>query len=251
MSRNALSKPQGDAPEKLAKRDSYVAIGGSSIEGTMDLADPGNPDNFMFGWVDHLVWGLPRRRTAVSLTSLKYANLAIYGRKLPQMVTERMAIVPGIHPVLISTIGRGSDLVWVSRDSDYLPHLVESMVVSVRGTGVDVLLGTIRDSKGFPTIFLVRLTIAEFNVNVWSITQRHGYHMLDQWDLCPIHTMNLWVPDRLHLKPIGRRLMMNHMLQALGFEPRYPEYDQVFRDGGTTKWTFNQNREWVKSHLVP
>lgn len=251
MNENTPSNPQGDALEKLTKWDSYVAIGDSFTEGMMDSADPENPDNLMFGWADRLAWEISRRRVAVGLTPLKYANLAIRGRKLPQIAAEQMSTALDMRPALISIIGGGNDLVRVPRDPDHLSRLLESMVVSARETGADVLLGTIQDPKGSPIISSMRPATAELNANIWSIAQRHGCYVLDQWGLRPIHTMNPWAPDRFHLKPIGHEITMNHALRALGLEPCYPEYDQVFRDEGITKWTFSQNREWVKDHLVP
>lgn len=251
MNQTLPATPSNDATEKLQRWSSYVAIGDSFTEGMMDSVDSDDPNNLMFGWADRLAWELSRRRVAAGLEPIKYANLAIRGRKLPQIAAEQMAVALGMHPTLISIIGGGNDLVRVPRNPDRLSRMVESMVISAREAGADVLLGTIQDSKGSPIISSMRPYTAEFNANIWSIAQRHGCYVLDQWGLRPIRTMNPWAPDRFHLKPIGHEIMMNHALRALGLEPCYPEYDQMFRDEGVTKWTFSQNREWAKTHLVP
>lgn len=251
---NRPTRPRNQTPdtlEKLRRWDSYVAIGDSFTEGMADPVDPDDPNNLMFGWADRLAWELSRRRVAAGLEPLKYANLAIRGRKLTQVAAEQVAPALQMQPALLSIVAGGNDLVRVPRDPDRLSRLLESIVVSAREAGCDVLMGTIQDSKGSPIISSMRPYTAEFNANIWSIAQRHGCYVLDQWGLRPIRTMNPWADDRFHLRAVGHEIMMNHALRALGLEPNFPEYDQMFHDSGVTRWSFRQNRDWAKNHLWP
>src|ERR1035438_6794190 len=73
--------------EPMAERDlapaisSYVAIGDSFTEG---LHDPG-PDGQYLGWADRVAAALARRQPG-----FRYANLAIRGKLLGQVIDEQL-----------------------------------------------------------------------------------------------------------------------------------------------------------------
>jgi len=81
---------------------SYIAIGDSFTEGVGDDL----PDGRVRGWADFVALGL----AAASPEPVRYANLAIRGRKLGPIVAEQIDPAIAQHPQLVSLNGGGNDI---------------------------------------------------------------------------------------------------------------------------------------------
>ena len=93
--------------EEMGKRDlasgigAYVAIGDSFTEG---LHDPG-PDGGYLGWADRVADALSARRPG-----FRYANLAIRGKLLGEVVAEQLPRAVELAPDLVSLAAGGNDI---------------------------------------------------------------------------------------------------------------------------------------------
>ena len=112
----------------------YVAIGDSFTEGMSD-PDPTRPDAFV-GWADYLAVALDEASEA----GLLYANLAVRGRMLADVVGPQLDAALAMSPDLVSMVGGGNDLLRPSVDLDALAASLEAAVLRIRATGADVLL---------------------------------------------------------------------------------------------------------------
>ncbi|MFI2708208.1 SGNH/GDSL hydrolase family protein, partial [Nocardioides sp. CER28] len=81
----------------------YVAIGDSFTEGVGD-PDPDRP-NGVRGWADRVAEAL-----AATQPDFGYANLAIRGRKLPQIIAEQVPPTLELRPDLVTLSGGGNDV---------------------------------------------------------------------------------------------------------------------------------------------
>ncbi|GAA2905465.1 hypothetical protein GCM10020220_113400 [Nonomuraea rubra] len=77
---------------------SFVALGDSFTEG---LNDPG-PDGHYRGWADRVA-----ERLAADDPSFRYANLAVRGKLLDQIVAEQVPLAVDMAPDLISFCAGG------------------------------------------------------------------------------------------------------------------------------------------------
>ena len=75
----------------------YVALGDSTTEG---LEDPYEDGSGYRGWADRLAEAL-----AAANPELTYANLAIRGRKVPQIRAEQLEPALALRPDLASIVG--------------------------------------------------------------------------------------------------------------------------------------------------
>ncbi len=93
--------------EGMGKRDlaseisSYVAIGDSFTEG---LHDPG-PGGGYLGWADRVAGVLSAQRPG-----FRYANLAIRGKLLDQVIAEQLPPAVEMAPDLVSLAAGGNDI---------------------------------------------------------------------------------------------------------------------------------------------
>lgn len=188
----------------------YVALGDSTTEG---LDDP-YPDGTYRGWADRLA-----ERLAVENPDLGYANLAIRGRKVPQIRAEQLEPALALAPDLASVIGGLNDILRRNVDLDRVCADLEAMIEALRGAGATVLVMTYPD----PTAVIsaarsrVRSRVRAFNHRLLGIAATHGATVLDL-DHDDIAHPALWSIDRLHASGLGHARIAAAAATALGLE---------------------------------
>ena len=189
------------APSRSWRR--YVALGDSFTEGLSD-PDPDRPGEYR-GWADRLAGHLAAAQPGADL---EYANLAIRGRLLPQVLAEQVPVALAARPDLVSLVAGGNDLLRPGADPDRLAAALEEAVAGFRADGADVLLATGVDPRLTPLIRRTRGRVAVFNASVWSIAARHGAAVLDQWGADWLLDWRLWDGDwRTPLPPAPPRAL--------------------------------------------
>ena len=112
----------------------YVAVGDSFTEGMSD-PDPEIPDRYV-GWADRLAVDLARYASDAG-HQFGYANLAVRGRLLADIVGPQLDAALALEPDLVSIVGGGNDILRPSADVDALAGKLEDAVVRIRDTGAD------------------------------------------------------------------------------------------------------------------
>ena len=189
----------------------YVALGDSFTEGLSD-PDPARPGGYR-GWADRLAEHLA---TACPDGEVEYANLAVRGRLLRQVLDEQLPVALEAGPDLVSLVAGGNDLMRPGADPDALVAALEDAVVRLRAAGADVLLATGVDPRHTPILRRTRGRVAVFNAGVWSVAARTGAVVLDQWGSPWIYDFRLWDPDRIHMSDEGHRRTALAAATALG-----------------------------------
>lgn len=229
----------------------YVAVGDSLTEGMVD-PDPTDPTRHR-GWADLLAGALSRRRTAAGLAPLEYANLAVRGRLLGQILTEQLPTARDLRPDLVSLTGGGNDILRPGADVDALLGSLEDAVAGLRAAGTDVLLVTGSDPAGAPVIRLTRSKVGVFNSGLWSIAHRHGAHVLDLWGMRSIQDWRMWAEDRIHLSTAGHERVAQAALAGLGLTPDHDAWDDPLSplppEARADRW--RGNARWAQAYALP
>jgi lysophospholipase L1-like esterase len=245
------------ASETTPRWTRYVAVGDSFSEGLWDpypQAD-GTPapagtasDGAMRGWTDRLADSLADRRGE---DGFEYANLAIRGKKLAQIVDEQLEVALDMKPDLVSVIGGGNDILRPQADISAITRRLEEAVMQIRATGADVLLAT-----GFRTAGALSFTqgrVGVYNANIWTIARRHGASVLDTWGLRSLYDWRLWSDDRIHLTDEGHRRIAQAALVGLGLEPDDATYDEPLPVAASPARIARAraDAQWVRVHVGP
>ena len=201
----------------------YVAIGDSFTEGLWDA--PEGLQAPMRGWADLLAARLSARRVEAGAPPLEYANLAIRGHVLGQILDDQLPAALALKPDLVSIVGGGNDLLRPDGNPDRLAARLEAGVVQLREAGVDVLLATGFDTAGSPVVRLNRSKVALYDTMIWSIAHRHGAHVLDLWGMACLHDWRMWAEDRIHLTTAGHERVTQAALVGLGLAPDLAGWD--------------------------
>jgi lysophospholipase L1-like esterase len=174
----------------------------------------GLPHSVQRGWADRLADGLAAHRRDAKQPQLRYANLAIRGRLLPQIIGQQLPAALDMKPDLISIVGGGNDILRPGVNLDDITRQLEHAIITARESGADVLMGTgFRAGRG---LSWTRKATGQFNANVWSIARRHGCYVLDLWGLRSLGSFTVWADDRLHLLPGGHARVASAALVTLG-----------------------------------
>ena len=186
-----------------------VCVGDSFTEG---VADDLRPDGEYLGWADRVAAALARGQ------AVEYANLAVRGKLLDQVVAEQVGPAVTMAPDLLTFHAGGNDV--LRRGTD-LPDLFERYDAAVAQLGAadrQVLLFTCLTRAGGSGRFadLLASRFEAFNDNVREVGRRHGA-LVVEIDAAPaLSDRRLWHGDRLHLNAEGHRRVSGAVLERLG-----------------------------------
>jgi len=207
----APAAPSRDREPRAFTR--YVAIGDSFTEGMTD-PDPGGMA--YVGWADRLAAHLAGMAGEDNRT-FGYANLAVRGRLLDDVVGPQLDDALALEPDLVSIVGGGNDILRPRADIDALVSRLEDAVARLRAGGADVLLATPADPRDAPLVKATRGRAATYAAHIWSIARRHDAYVIDLWGMAALRDWRLWAPDRIHLNSEGHRRVALNAFTTLGF----------------------------------
>jgi lysophospholipase L1-like esterase len=222
---------------------SFVALGDSFTEG---LSDPGENGRFR-GWADRVA-----ERLAELDPEFRYANLAVRGRLLDQVIEQQVPRAIELKPDLVSFCAGGNDLLRPGCDPDKLAKRFAHAVRELRGSGAEVLVFTGVDPRDTPLMRQVRGRFAIFYLHVRSIADLYGCRVVDQWSMQGLRDWRAWNEDRLHMNADGHRLVAARVLDALGV-PCEDSWQKVWpaRESADPRIRRREDAQWLRRHLLP
>ena len=222
----------------------YVAMGDSFTEGVGD-PEPGSPGGLR-GWADRVAEEL-----SAGHEDFAYANLAVRGRLLHQILEEQVGPALDLQPDLITLNAGGNDLLFHRSDPDKLALELDSGVKVLADTGATILLFAGPDWGATPVLGHARGKVAIFNENMRIIAARHDAVIADLWALRQLTNPQMWDPDRLHFSPLGQHTIAMMVLDTLNvphtLEPMVPKAlpPRTWREARA------DDIVWAREHLVP
>ena len=253
---NQLPVPNGQEGPVIA---SFVALGDSFTEGMNDPA----PGGGFRGWADRLAETL-----AVRDPGFRYANLAVRGKVLRQIVSDQVpagvSLLDGAAaPALVSLAGGGNDLLRPGGDPDTLAELFDAAVARLAQTGSRVLLFTGFDPRAFWLMGLLRGKIAAYNMHLRAIADARGCDLVDLWGMRFLSRPEAWSADRLHLTSESHRQIAERAAEALGMGPDaagppaapppivWSRPAAAKRDRGAWTAARREDYHWAREHFGP
>jgi lysophospholipase L1-like esterase len=197
-------------------------------------------------------------RLADHADGFTYANLAIRGRLLDEIIEEQLPPALALGPDLVSISGGGNDLLRPGSDVDALAERAERAVHRLRAAGADVVMFTGVDPVGSPVIRRTRGRVAVFNEHIRGIAARHGAYVVDQWGMSVLRDWRMWSTDRLHMSSAGHRRVALATLETLGVPveedwraelPPLPELSPGARRLADLRWAGGFLVPWVGRRL--
>lgn len=225
---------------------SFAALGDSFTEG---LEDVRRPDGRHLGWADRVA-GVLAERTATG--DFAYANLAIRGRLLPEVMGEQVEQALALRPDLV-TVGAGvNDALRRRFDLDRLATLLDRGVRELRATGADVVLFSFGDpARRSRAMAPIRARLMGLNSAVRAIAALYGCRVVDFWGAAVFDDDRLWDEDRLHLSPSGHALVAQSVLETLGHGGPSWRTPTVVGPPPARPRQAARHAQWVARHASP
>ncbi|WP_284984040.1 SGNH/GDSL hydrolase family protein [Arthrobacter sp. efr-133-TYG-118] len=205
--------------ERIHPWTRYVALGDSFTEGIGD-PEPNNPGGHR-GWADRVAEELSRGHR-----DFAYANLAIRGRLLQQILDEQLGPCMDLKPDLVSISAGGNDLIRPGGDPDALAEKLDAAVQTLSSEGAIVVLFNGPDTVS-SVLGRIRGKVAIYNENLRTVAARHDAVIADMWSLRQLSNSQMWDEDRLHFSPLGHHTIAAMVLDSLNvphnLEPLFPK----------------------------
>lgn len=220
----------------------YVALGDSCAEG---LDDP-YPDGRTYrGWTD-----LTAAKLAAVSPELGYANLAVRGRRLDQILTEQVPLAIEQRPDLVTLFGGGNDLLqnrWQST-----ARSLDATVSALAGVARTVVLFTLPDIGRLPGLRRIRPRVNQLNDLIVTMAARYNTMLVDVREDTYCNDERLYGADRLHLGALGHQRVAAHLLTMLDV-PADPDWLSPLPPAHREPlWrTASRHAVWVRHHVYP
>lgn len=222
----------------------YVAIGDSFTEGIGD-PEPGSPGGFR-GWADRVAEIL-----SGGSDEFAYANLAIRGRLLQQILDEQIDPAVELRPDLVTISAGGNDIIRPNTDPDEVAARLETGIARLRSDGATVVLFNGPDIGMTPVLGRMRGKVAIYNENLRAIAARHDLVVADMWALRELSDSRMWAPDRLHFSSVGHHTVARMVLRALNVENELEPYEPEPLPPRHWRQARVEDIGWAKEYLVP
>lgn len=229
----------GAAPVGFAR---FVALGDSTTEGLEDRYADGS----YRGWADRLAEML-----AAANPGLTYANLAIRGRKVPQIRAEQLEPAVRLEPDLASILGGLNDILRRSFDLDRVLTDLDAMAAALTARGATVLTFTFPDPTALIPVAAsrIRARVAALNAGVRRISAERGAALVDlgAGGADPAH----WSADRLHANGAGHARIAAAAAATLGLAADPEPIAASLTSPRPSPSRYAADAIWVGRHLTP
>ncbi|RST16997.1 SGNH/GDSL hydrolase family protein [Streptomyces sp. WAC05374] len=195
--------------EMNATYTSFVAVGDSFTEGMSDLL----PDGSYRGWADLLA-----ARLAARTPGFRYANLAVRGKLIGQIVDEQVDRAAAMRADVVTLVGGLNDTLRPTCDMGRVRGLLEEAVERLAPSCGRLVLMRSPGRNG-PVMERFRPRMEELFGYVDELAARHGALVVDLYGAEVLGDQRLWDVDRLHLTTEGHRRVAEAVWQALGLDP--------------------------------
>ncbi|MGW1103848.1 SGNH/GDSL hydrolase family protein [Streptomyces sp. NPDC002540] len=228
--------------ESNASYTSLVAVGDSFTEGMSDLL----PDGSYRGWADVLAG-----RLALREPGFRYANLAVRGKLIGQIVDEQVDAAAAMGADVITLVGGLNDTLRPKCNMGMVRGRLEEAVERLAPSCRKLVLMRSPGRNG-PVMERFRPRMEELFSLVDDLAARHGASVVDLYGAPAMGDPRLWDVDRLHLTADGHRRVAEAVWQSLGLPPendwRTPPPASV-----PPKWARRRvdDLRFARQHLMP
>lgn len=231
----------------------YVAMGDSFTEGMNDV----QADGSLRGWADRLALAL-----AAEQPELLYANVAVRGNRVADVVERQVEQVRALRPDLVTLAIGVNDMLRPKWDAQACVAGVEYAVAQVRREGADVLLVSFGDPRPRSrTLGAIARRIAAYGQQLRRIAIEQQTFLVDYWGVPSFNDERCWSSDRLHLSPSGHAVAALAALDTLGRgdstwrgplprEGAAPTYGFLARRARDAAWFTRDVAPWATRKVV-
>ena len=223
----------------------YVAIGDSQTEGLWDGDDAAG----LVGYADRLAAMLDSLHPG-----LMYANLAVRGRQVRDVLTDQLPQALAMNPDLITVCVGMNDVTQPGRSFERaLADLEELYAALARSQATVVTTKFPNIGRILPAGRLLAPRIRRINAVIGSAANRHGFGLVDLYRAPAMEKLDTWSPDFIHASTKGHILFAAAAAEALGLPGS--NHDWALAGGDETRPSVSARTQaqlrWTTNMLMP
>lgn len=221
---------------------SYVAVGDSFSEGMGDTL----PDGSVRGWTDLVALALGRNVGS----PIRYANLAIRGKKLEPIIAEQVEPALALGAELVTFNGAGNDIMRPRVSIDAVAARLVEAAERLGSGGARVVVVSGGNPSGH--IPMGRLVSGRGDELAAAVLHRlpAGMTYVDNWSDAVLAQGRFWSADNLHLNTIGHIRVAANVLGALGV-PVPAEWSVSETAALPDTGARGRDRAYYREHVLP
>jgi lysophospholipase L1-like esterase len=186
----------------------YVAIGDSQTEGLWD----GDETVGFLGFADRLAAMLDSL-----YPGLQYANLAIRGKLVADVLRQQVPEALAMQPDLITVCAGMNDVIQPGRSFGRALADLDYVYAALAESGATVVTTTFPNVAQFlPLGRIVSPRLARINRAIRTAADRYGFTLVDLYDAPSMRDLDTWSIDRVHASTKGHILFAAAAAEALG-----------------------------------
>lgn len=225
-----------------ASYTSLVAVGDSFTEGMSDLL----PDGTYRGWADVLA-----SRLAYRSPDFRYANLAVRGKLIGQIVDEQVGAAAALQADVVTLVGGLNDTLRPKCDMGMVKGRLEEAVERLAPSCGQLILMRSPARNG-PVLERFRPRMEELFTLIDDLAARHGASVVDLYSAPSLSDPRMWDVDRLHLTADGHRRVAEAVWQTLGLPAELDWWTPV-PSTAPPRWASRRTEDirFARKHLAP
>ncbi len=223
----------------------YIAIGDSQTEGLWD----GNDAVGFLGFADRLAALLDSH-----YPGLHYANLAIRGKLVADVLREQVPRALAMRPDLITVCVGMNDVIQPGRAFGRAVTDLEYVYAALADAGATVVTTTFPNVAQFlPLGRLVSGRLARINDAIRAAAEQYGFRLVDLYNAASMRDLDTWDVDRVHASTKGHILFAAAAAEALNLPGS--NHDWAEASGSPTRLPFKSRTygqlRWAQEKLMP
>ena len=223
----------------------YVAIGDSQTEGLWDGDDSGG----IVGFADRLAAMLDSHHPG-----LQYANLAIRGRRIRDVLDDQLPRALAMRPDLITVCVGMNDITRPGLLFDRALADLDLLHERLAGSGATVVTTTFPDiARIVPVGRILTSRMLRMNGAITAAAEHYGFRLVDLYHAPSMTQPDTWSDDRVHGSTKGHILFAAAAAEALNL----PSSDHDWAQAGpgavapTLRSRAYSQLQWTKNMLTP
>jgi lysophospholipase L1-like esterase len=190
---------------------------------------------------------------------LAYANLAVRGRRIRNLLDEQLPKALAMRPDLVTVCIGMNDVTRPGLYFDGALADLDNLYDQLAGSGATVATTTFPDlAQIVPVSRLLGTRVVRINEAIRAAAERHGFRLVDLYGAPSMTEADTWSSDRVHGSPKGHALFAAAAAEALGLPGSNHDWAQA-SDGAAPPslpsrahsqllWTQNMLMPWLWRH---
>lgn len=225
---------------------SYVALGDSLTEGLGDFDF--EVSRFGCGWADRLA-ELFARVAYEAGENFDYANLALRGSSLYEILTAQLEDALKLKPDLVTIFAGSNDFMRGVKHYPDMRALFRGAISRLHEAGAHVVLVNTVNPVHLGVFKHLSHKARAMSALINEVAAEYEVPVLDLFEMREFENLEMWCDDMVHFSGHGHIRIANKAAQMLGLDQGFDELsiEQMERPDRSPRAVMN----WITTHVIP